>query len=359
MIDFLTYGQVKNSSVARISGACPGSAQFLEFVNEAVERLMTRGDWAQTLVPIHMCIKSGCVTWPRFVGSIRKLRFCGTVVPITNLYSSYLERGAWPNWYDFPNMGSWGNVGSGGWGTLGKFYNLQAIIDGANKVGYYSTYNDPPTGATRYIRAYPQFPEDVGKTVTIYGKDENGQPLVTKTTDSSGVVTYPLGAKITIASPYGSTAVPVQGPIDRVLIQDGTVGRIYLYAYDATEDLLTDLAVYQAGETNPTYERMRIPGVQTASNGTCSRSVMGLVKLKFIPVVNDEDLILIPNMGAIKTMYQALIFEDSNDDDRAARYEARAIRELNLQLRDQYPEDETSITVEAFNSTGVGRQSMF
>lgn len=359
MIDFLTFSQIKNSSVGRISGACPGSSQFAEFVNEAVERLMTRGDWAQTLVPIHMCIKNGCVTWPRFVGSVRNMRICGTPVPVTNLYSTYLQRDLGPSWYDFPGVGTWGNLSGGGWGNLGNFYNLDAIVNGANKVGYYSTYNDPPTGVTRYIRAYPQFPEDIGKIVTIYAKDENGQPLVTKTTASDGTVTYPLGAQITIASPYGSTAVPVQGPIDRVLIQSGTVGRIWLYAYDPTEDLLFDLATYQAGETNPTYERMRIPGVTVSTNGTCSRSVMALVKLKFIKVVNDDDLVLIPNVGAIKTMYQALLFEDANDDERAAKYEARAIRELNLQLRDQYPEEQTSVAVEAFNGTGVGRQSMF
>lgn len=359
MIDFLTFGQVKNSSVGRIAGVCPDSSQFAEFVNEAVERLMTRGDWAQTLVPIHMCIKGGCVTWPRFVGSIRRMRICGNPVPVTNLYSTYLERDNWPNWFDFPNIGSWGNLGNGSWGSLGRSYNLQSIIDGANKVGYYSTYNDPPTGETRYIRAYPQFPEDIGKIVTIYGKDENGQPLVTKTTDSDGNVTYPLGAQITIANPFGSTAVPVQGPIDRVLIEEGTVGRIWLYAYDPVADSLFDLAVYQAGETNPTYERMRIPSCGTSTAGSCSRSVMALVKLKFIKVVNNDDLILIPNIGAIKTMYQAIIFEDANDDERSARYEARAIRELNLQLRDQYPDEQTSVSVEPFNSVGIGRQSMF
>jgi hypothetical protein len=353
---FLTLADVKASSIRRIANACPTSTTFLELVNEATERLMTRGDWATTVVPIHTCIKNGCVTFPRYVGQVRKMNLCGTPIPVSNIWSPYLDRSNYSSWYNFPNIGTWGDLSS--YYSVGGSLRYHPI--GANNTGYYSVYSDP--WGDRYIRAYSQFPQDFGKTLTIFGTDESGQPLTTKNTAADGTVTYAPGAKITLAAPFGSTSVKVRAPIERV-IKDVTQGRVWLYGYnDATANDLEDLAVYEPSETNPTYVRMQIPGKRfgnSCSGSNCEASVMAIVKLQFIPAANDEDLILIPNKAALKTMVQAIIFEESNDSEQAKEFESRAIRELNLQLRDVIPEDQTAIEIDGFNQTGVGVQRMY
>lgn len=337
MDEFSTLRDLKDANLSNQIGRCSDSTAFLSAVNEAIRRLMTRGDWAQTVVPIHLCVRRGCVTWPRFVGQIRRLKICGRPVPMTNLYCSYLDRDNWPCWYSFPSLYSWGTYRneSRNWGPCG-----------ATQLGRYSTYADPQ--GTRYLRAYPQFPADVGKTVTVFGKGEDGQPLIHTNADG----THSPGLVITIASPFGSSSVQVQTPIDRV-IKDQTDGQVWLYAYNATLDELEDLAVYQPSEKNPSYARHNIPGC--ANN----RGVMALVKLKHIDLVDDTDLVMVPSLAAIKFMLQAIVFEESNDAAMGAEYEAKAIRELNLQLRDEMPENQTAIVIEPFSGTGIGPQQIF
>jgi len=340
MDEFITLRDLKDANLSNQIGRCSDSTAFLSSVNEAIRRLMTRGDWSQTVVPIHMCVRRGCVTWPRFVGQIRRLKICGRPIPMTNLYCSYLERDDWPCWYSFPSLHSWGayRSESRNWGPCG-----------ATQLGRYSTYADPQ--GTRYIRAYPQFPADVGKTATVFGKDENGQPLIHENADG----THSPGLIITIADPFGSSAIQIQTPIDRV-IKDQTDGQVWLYAYNADLDELEDLAVYQPSEKNPSYARHNIPGCPNTEN---NRGVMALVKLKHIDLVDDTDLVLVPSLAAIKFMLQSIVFEESNDAAMGAEYEAKAIRELNLQLRDEMPEQQTSVVIEPFNGTGIGTQQIF
>jgi hypothetical protein len=86
---------------------------------------------------------------------------------------------------------------------------------------------------------------------------------------------------------------------------------------------------------------------------------MALVKLKHIDLVDDTDLVLVPSLAAIKFMLQSIVFEESNDAAMGAEYEAKAIRELNLQLRDEMPEQQTAVVIEPFNGTGIGTQQIF
>lgn len=356
---FYTLKDLKaaDSPIGRISGLCASTdSRFPSYVDEAVRKLMKRGDWANTVIPIQVCIRRGCVTWPRYVGSVRKINLCGTPVPVTNVWSRFLERDLWPQWYDFPGLIPWGQLGDiYGLRTHGFGDSLRYSYNGATKTGFYSTYNDPYDST--YIRAYPQYQQDLGKTVTIFGKDENGQPLMHKVTASDGTVTYEPGHIITLAAPYGSSSVKIQPPIDRV-IKDLTQGQVWLYAETpADSETLTDLAVYEPGETNPAYERQSIPGYQAKDGST--DSVLALVKLKPIPVRYDTDLITVPDLDALKVMIQSALFDEADDPDKADRYEAKAIRELNLMLRDQYPEDQTPVANEPFNATGIGHQQVF
>jgi hypothetical protein len=150
----------------------------------------------------------------------------------------------------------------------------------------------------------------------------------------------------------------VQPPIERV-IKDETQGQVYLYSYDPDADLLFDLAVYEPTETNPCYERMSIPGRNKKDDGSSNDSLMALVKLKPVPVKHDTDLITVPDVDALTLMVQSLLFDEADDPQLADTYEAKAIRELNLMLRDTYPEDQTDVAIEPFSSTGIGYQQTF
>jgi hypothetical protein len=148
----ITLTDLQTPQFMQAAGFCTGDVKFLEILNDAVNELLIRGDWPGTLVPIRVCIKNGCVTWPRYVGQVRKINNCNASVPIGNQWFQFMEHGhsrgpeAWYN--------SWGWRGG--------------CIDGAANMQFRApTYNDV-YGTDCYLRVYPMAQEDAGATVKIF-----------------------------------------------------------------------------------------------------------------------------------------------------------------------------------------------
>ena len=144
-----TLKEVRESSLRNIAGSCPNSTAFLRLVNNATRRLMRRGDWVGTIVPIQVCVRAGCVVWPRYVGSVRRINVCGTPIPIRNQWYEFLQ-------YQSSNWGSgrnwWGN---NSWGTLcGSPVDMR--LQGKSPV-----FQDVQ-GEGRYIRGYATANIDLG-----------------------------------------------------------------------------------------------------------------------------------------------------------------------------------------------------
>lgn len=338
---FLTLKQAQSSRLADIAQACPTSADFISLVNEATEALLTRGDWAGTLVPIRVCVRNGCVTWPRYVGKVRRINGCGENIRIGNLWYEFIDHDRFNGW----NHG-WGNspFGFGGLGSHGWRGNMGMI----NR-GRYPTYNDIFPNVNRLVRAHCLVQEDIGKTLTIFGLDNNGQVLRTHDTVNN---VWTDGITITLAVPFGSTSVYVS-KIDRV-IKDVTQGDVPLYAYDPVNNVEEDLAFYAPSETNPSYERDIIKTTINCCGNM--RSVEALVKLKFIPVSVPNDLILISNVRALKFAVQAIRLEEAGQNEAGAEKMALAVKELNLQLENEYPVDQTSVDTGFSGGDLIGSQ---
>lgn len=319
---FATLLQAKQSDLKDIASACPNSSAFIKLVNKATRMLMNRGDWKGTVVPIHVCIKRGCVVWPRYVGSIRKMNYCA--------HHPMSVMGLWWSFLNYDTYKSWCHPHSPG------FY--------SQAYGFTPVMQDV-MGTGRLIRAYADARKDIddAKTVTIYGLDDGQQPLHTRLPDG----TWRDGVTITLAAPFGSTSTFVSR-IDRVL-KDETTGPVRLYAYDATNDVLEDVAVYEPSETNPQYtrHRVRLPCTCGTHCGD-SKSVVALVKLQFVEAKVDTDLVLIENLDALKDMIQSIKAKEARNLEEARELEASAIRELNLELQNQQNDDTMPVDIEPF-----------
>lgn len=335
---FITFADAKNSRLRDVASSCPTSDEFKSLVNEATERLMRRGDWAGVIVPIHLCSFGGCVVFPRYVGQVRKLNVCKHPVPIRNMWWDFFEdrdRHHWSHWCGDQMMTT----------PVGRTPVFQDIM-----------------GDGRLVRLYPQVLADVGKTVTIFGLDNDGQVLRTFNATTN---TYSDGVAITLASPFGSSATFIRS-IDRMLVQDGMQGDIFGYAYNAAQDVLEQLVTISPGDTNPSFVRYQVHapsgcGINQTSTGTCgcSKPLVALVKLRFVPVRVDNDIILIENIPALKLMIQSIKKEEAGDEEAARNKERSAIRELNLQLRDEFPDDQIPIDFGETGGTMVGIQQCF
>lgn len=337
---FLTLRQAKDSRISEVSQCSPESPEFLSLLNEATRRLMARGDWPGVVVPIFVCVKNGCVVWPRYVGKIRKINRCHQEVKVGNLWWDYVDRRG----EDYNRLGFGSGTGIVNAGLNGcSQYRL-------SNQGWSATYSDI-VNANRTVRAYCMVPEDAGKTIQLFGLDGNGQAL---RTHNSVAGTWVEGITLRLAVPYVETPAYVS-KIDRV-IKDVTQGDVLLYAWDAVNSVLEGLASYDPGETVPSYERDQI----FLGNLCCtsSQSVSALVKLKYIPAKVDTDFVLISNVTALKFMVQAIKLEEAGDRQEARDCVADAVHELNLELNDEFPIEQTPVDTGFMGGARMGSQKM-
>ena len=327
----LCFGDIKDDvtcSIPEIAQVPPQSVEFARLINDAIRRFGRRGDFKGTTVPIYTCVKNGCVVWPRYVGSVRKINQCHRHIPVKNNWYEFMEFA--PNW----RTSYW-------YGWLGQ--RPHAIEQGRAPV-----YATIPSGWTT-VRAYIESPLDTNKTVTLFGEDSTGQPLTTK-----GIGPWVDGIKKSLAVPYVEWTNIRR--IDRVM-KDKTNGPVRLYATDGTN--IIDIAYYEPSETRPDYVRTQI-SLRNCQDCATGSGVIGIVKLQFVPVSADSDLVIINNIDALELMVQSIKFGRAGDTANAEKYEAMAIREGNLQLWDEDNQDDaTPVDIDAMGGTRLGQQKCF
>lgn len=304
----ITFAQAKNSTLKNISGVTVTSQQFKDLLNEAVQMILNRGDFIGSIVPMRICAYRGCVTFPRHIGYVRAWKRCGERLPVGGFWFNFLDPRSSPR---HDNL-------------YGKS-NAQLT-----QTGEVSTYADLHPLAPKYLRLYVEYPQDAGKVVTIFGEDSNGQPLVTPNGDG----TVKQGLELTLQNPYVQSLIEVRR-IDRVVKQE-TGGRVRLYSVEPDDmTTLIDLAIWDGSDLSPSYRRYQINDGCDASSLV---SLEMLVKLAYVPVSADSDLVVIDNLPALKMMMQAIKCRDGGDSAGGAEFERSAIRELNLQISNAQPD---------------------
>lgn len=329
----LTFGQAKQSNITTIAGVTAESDAFKGYINEAMERLMYRGDFDGLLTVGCFCIKAGCVVFPRYVESIREAVVCGQGhIDIKNQWYEFIG----DNWINWRNQWGWG-LGAGSGGFNNPWWNYSQCQSNMLGVGRVPTY-DTIRGTARKVRVYPQVNEDFGKTVTIFGTDNNGQELVHRNENGD----WRPGIVITMQAPYGETEGYVSH-ITRVL-KERTQMPVSMFAYDTVNDVLENLAFYDPGEENPSFMRysLNIPCYRNEDGEREFSQMTALVKLRYIPVEFDSDLIPL-TMPALKLLIQGIRAEEGGDFQASEPFIAKAVRELNHVVQDRNPGNQISV----------------
>jgi hypothetical protein len=109
-----------------------------------------------------------------------------------------------------------------------------------------------------------------------------------------------------------------------------TKGWVRVYAVDPTTGSESCIAILAPDETLPQYRRYAIPGLERQEGVT----VTVLAKRKFIPVVSDDDDLIVTNLGALKMMAIANEKEENNNLDEAMKYEQKAVELLREELKE-------------------------
>jgi hypothetical protein len=307
-----------NLGLTKVSGVCSTSDDFTEYLNESMRRLIRRGNWFDTEFVVNFCVSGCIIAWPRWVGAINGVRF-GCSKPGQLFNNNFRFVGPHHRHHGF---------------------HCNAVIEDAN-LG--PTANEISGTTGKLLRYYTTLSTDIGKGITIFGKQYGGQPLMEQI---NGV--WNQGQTIVAAAPYG-TSTTLFTSIESIT-RDATDGPAYLYEVDPATGLLRDLAMFEPSDTNPRIRRSKIVSrpwnaSKADSNGICWTNIEALVKLQFVPVANPRDFLCIDNLDALKFMIQAIKAEEAQDSTNSEACILKAIRELNFELREKNPDEQTAMRV--------------
>lgn len=329
----ITYSEAQQSRALRISGVCSTSPQFGDLLNDATRLLIKRGNWTSTIQFCNACIYGDIVTWNRYVNTVLALDVCGRPTQPVNMWHDWLPPGDEEARSRFRH---WRHHGRG---------NLDTVQLGTSPVFNQINPNEP-----QFIQVFPTDPQDNGKTITILGLDQNSQPVLSPRTDG----TIQPGEKIIIQTPY-SVSKNVFTRVDRV-VKDQTRGRLNVFQFDAVLSILLPLAIYEPNETAPQYQQTRVPRFHNARGCGCSPNmVRAMVKIQFVEVQNPDDLVQIDNLDALALAMQSVKHSDAYDHAGAEAAMARAVRDLNYQLRDKFPLEQTTVSFRPFGTANLDR----
>lgn len=294
-------------TIARVLGKSQSSDEVVERINEAVQRIMVRGNWVGTVVRYRIAVNDEKLTWPRQIENILKVNVSGSPIPLAN------------RWYEF--------AGAGPGATTAD--NKPGLI--LEDMGTACSFDDiEGTGKTIYVTS--EEVEDTDSEILIQGYDQNNNWIRTLVGGS-----YVNGEYVAIGPGGAYTTNQVINLVG--VIKPRTNGRVYLYEHDLISGVNKPLAMYEHDEEIPEYRRSRIPCLdEVDSSGTFVGIPDGyamvevLAKLKYIEASEDTDILLIGNLPAIKDMVMSIVKAENNLAQEADYYESRAIRELEKEL---------------------------
>jgi len=303
----LTLAQIKAGTTSNIAGKNVNDPEFVAYVNDAVRQLSELGDWYSTVKVMHGCAYDNNITWPSQVATVLAMNDCWSQLELVN------------HWYQFSDE-RW--IGS----KIERAYQGIGVVTYGNKS---CVFRQMPS-ANCYMQFTITNPADVGKVVSVYGRDENGTYSVMPLVLAAGA-----GVKSSLLTEVSA------------ITKDTTLGEVKAYWNIPGGTQFIPAGVYRPNDLSPEFL------VTNLGNTGCAKSVKisALVKLNFEPMSNDSDICEIDNADAIKSMVQSIRKREAGDDSEADKFERTAIRRLNNQIRNRFPENEVEIAIKSFGTS--------
>ena len=314
----LTLAQVQNSTVAKVAGCVPTSTVFTNYTNDAVRQLIERGNgdargWWGTVRMITGTAYDGCFVWPSSVSAVLGIEARNGVAKLANSWYSFVDE-------DY-RRNRW----------VCHYHRHPDTIEFDGQTCLFRPIASNPTR----IAVMATSPQDNNSaTITIYGKDSNGNEVFDPTLNTRGITLTPGSTN------YITTAVLSDV---EAIVKNPTNGPLSLYAWSPATGVGSLLAIYEGGDVNPQFLFSRVHG-----RGIYPTSIKSLVKLGFRAVYSPNDIIAIDSLDAIKAQVQAIKYREAGDYENASACEADAIKRLVAQVNSRFPKEQFVVGFKPF-----------
>lgn len=322
-------------------GICKADNQVRTYCNEAQQRLFMDPlcpdqGWLGATITMAFSASvisgSAYVTTPREVARLTDAAVCTKPIHIRNGFYEYLQYGA----------GLQPKTCTPFCGSTFQAYERDPVVTLA-----------PMLPTAQKIRVFPTDPRDVGKRVLIQGKDQNRMTVLT--TDPGTGKSAP-GEYLVIASPFATSLHEFLGPLTG-LQKDETFGPVQIVQVDPVTGNETALSVMQTNEASAYYRQYLVSGIPNLRSACCvtvgTLQLTAKARLDFVPVSNETDYLLIPNVPALIEESMSLRFnkmDSGNSVQMSAVHHGKALALLNGQLDAYEGKTQTAIKVPIFGS---------
>jgi hypothetical protein len=315
------------------NGLCSDNTEVIARINEAIMQLLLLEDWQLTVQRMKFHTHLGMITLPYFVDKIVACRF-------DDASGSAQVGTVWSKYYEF--------MEGGPLTVEADCSGLQNLIDWGDG---WSTAFDIDRASTVKLVAFSPATADALKVLRIRGVSKAGNEL-----GALGL----RGAEL----PINYWMAGVEGDVDMAglivsdddvieitqVIKPETVGYVSLYTIDPVTNAMTFLSKYHPSETNPGYHRYKIKNVDE-DNGT---DIPALVKVRYVPAVEDDDPLLVQNVPALKAMLQALSAKDAGNVALGREYATECLWLLGKQMANAEPNSNEFQVQDQFGLGGIG-----
>lgn len=290
---------------------------MLARLNQGIQELMQEGQWAGVVDRWKIRAEDGRIVLPSYLDSLLEFTADGAPLSIRAKWAEFVEYGPGPA-RDLAGNGCecrWHHCGGGNLYDRGEYPTVASIpiSDGSSSA----------TIGPWVLRLYSATAsgEDAGIFATIQGLDTAGLIIRSQVTDGSGTH-WINGVQLGITSGSGYTETTQEFSNITVFTKPVTNGYIRLVAWNGTDEV--ELSNFEPAETTPSYHRYYSPYLQSQSANAepCCKIVLARARRRFIPVIEDTDVLVISNVLALKCM---MIAQSKRD---AGNYEAYAAMKM-------------------------------
>lgn len=306
----LTFGSVKNTlSRNAAGGVCIGDPRLMDRVNEAMQRLLPKADYNWTVSSVRICLlnaSSSTISLPSDMETLIGYNLNNFLVGVIhNRTHEVVDNGP------------------------GQMTDHISAVQTAQDRGFAPTFYD--VCGNQFLKVYADVTEDPSANLLVKGWDQNNNWVRTFVGGQ-----WIDGVNIPINQSIPQTSSIQFSRIDSVT-KPITNGFVRVYQVDPTTSVQALITILEHWEITPRYRRYFIPGLAALSQAQSEGVTMHtLMKRSYRPIMNDNDDLLIPNLGALKMAVKALEFEELDSIDLAEKYWMKAEQILNEDLKNYF-----------------------
>lgn len=308
------------TQVSGMTGFSMSDPRFIERLNLAQEELMAEGDWPGVVDRWHMLFDeiTGELVLPYYLDRLMQVTVDRCPTQIMSGWAEFVNYGAGPQ--DDTMFAAQG-------GAANQFIPRNWIGDCLDRGEVPSRFPIPAVDGPWKLRVYGTVDETVDgeqPVINLQGYDPDNK-LIRTQTDPDDPSAWIDGENLTILDGTAFTESTASFAKLTHVVKPQTNGYVRLTAYSASANEEITLSDYAPVETTPSYRNYFIQQLWRPQQGICDRVVLARARRRFVPVAEDDDVLIISNINALKCMMIAQWKRDAADYNAYEKQKSQAI----------------------------------